>query len=220
MVRGRCGPDGEFLPHPDLHPNPPQRETSQSTMAGHQALSDPRTERLCLGPSTSAGADIHHCPDHHDPSSNIQQDICIYSGQEEKLAGETHCPLHPCPPHTRIYLQVSPLSSLLNLEVFYYRQHIVQWRRIHPQLYGWKPAPSLNTQATVYNRTNLRRIVSYLRRSPDSGPLDLQISKYRKDANFAGFLLEPNLVRHIGSQSSRYQVRTGDTREFQVNYSI
>ena len=45
VVRGRCSPDGEFLPHPDLHPNTPQRETSQSTMAGHQALSDPRTER-------------------------------------------------------------------------------------------------------------------------------------------------------------------------------
>ena len=104
--------------------------------------------------------------------------------------------------------------------VFYYRQHIVQWRRIHPQLYGWKPVPSLNTQATVYNRTSLKRIVSYLRKSPDSGPVDLQISKYRSEIGLAGFLLEPNLVRHIGSQSSRYQVRTGDTREFQVNYSI
>ena len=72
----------------------------------------------------------------------------------------------------------------------------------------------------MYNRTNLVKIVSYLRTSPYSGPLDLQISKYRREIGLAGFLLEPNLVRHIGSQSSRYQVRTGDTREFQVNYAI
>ena len=108
----------------------------------------------------------------------------------------------------------------MSLSIFCYRQHVVQWRRILPQLYGWKPAPGLGTVATVYNRTNLVKIVSYLRTSPYSGPLDLQISKYRREIGLAGFLLEPNLVRHIGSQSSRYQVRTGDTREFQVNYAI
>ena len=108
----------------------------------------------------------------------------------------------------------------MSLSIFCFRQHVVQWRRILPQLYGWKPAPGLGTVATVYNRTNLVKIVSYLRTSPYSGPLDLQISKYRREIGLAGFLLEPNLVRHIGSQSSRYQVRTGDTREFQVNYAI
>ena len=104
--------------------------------------------------------------------------------------------------------------------IFYYRQHVVQWRRILPQLYGWKAAPGLGTVATVYNRTNLREIVSSLRRSPRAGPLDLQISKYRRDSGLAGFLLEPNLVRHIGSQSSRYQVRTGDTRDRVVHLDV
>ena len=43
VVRGRCSPDGEFLLHPHLHPNPPNSKTSQSAMAGYQALSEARS---------------------------------------------------------------------------------------------------------------------------------------------------------------------------------
>ena len=107
----------------------------------------------------------------------------------------------------------------------YPRQHVHQWRRLHPQLYSWQPAPSIGTVATVYNRTNLRTIVSQLRSSPHHGSLDLDISKYRVQSGLAGYLLEPNLVRHVGRQSSMgesHQVNrdNGDTREFLVNYSI
>ena len=100
-----------------------------------------------------------------------------------------------------------------------------QWRRVHPQLYSWQPAPSIGTVATLYNRTNLRTVVSQLRSSPQIGSLDLDISKYRGQSGLAGYLLEPNLVRHVGRQSSmggshQRDRDNGDVREFLVDYSI
>ena len=85
--------------------------------------------------------------------------------------------------------------------------------------------PNIGTVATVYNRTNLRTVVSRMRGSGSPGSLDLDLSKYRQERELAGYLLEPNLVRHIGRLSSLgtpHQAGrdSGDVREFLVNYSI
>ena len=102
---------------------------------------------------------------------------------------------------------------------------MVQWRRAHPHLYSWRPAPNMGTVATLFNRTNLRTVVSRLRGSGSHGSLDLDLSKYREESGLVGHLLEPNLVRHIGRQSSLgtgHQAGrdNGDVREFLVNYCI
>ena len=78
----------------------------------------------------------------------------------------------------------------------------------------------------MYNRTNLWSAVNYLKASSTETALDLAISSFRhSDAGLAGYLLEPNLVRHIGIQSSMVGGHQddrdkGDTREFMVNYCI
>jgi len=64
-----------------------------------------------------------------------------------------------------------------------------------------------------------------MKESRSSKPLDLEISTYRKRLGLTGYLLEPNLVRHIGKQSSmgvNHQGArdNGDMREFMVNYCI
>ena len=103
-----------------------------------------------------------------------------------------------------------------------FRQHIVQWRRIHPQLYSWQQARNSGTVATLYNRTSLKIITEIMRESGNYKPLDIEISTHRKNLGLTGYLLEPNLVRHIGKQSSIHvdNQDTRDMREFMVNYCI
>ena len=123
--------------------------------------------------------------------------------------------------HRYLILYCMVIVTLLTIS----RQHVMQWRRIHPQLYAWHGAPNFGTQAVLYNRTNLRDAVDYLKKGPSKSALDFALSNFRHKNGLKGFLLEPNLVRHIGVSSSmggKHQVDRdkGDLREFMVNYSI
>ena len=110
------------------------------------------------------------------------------------------------------------------------RQHWVQWRRLHPQLYLRREAPSAFTQAVLYPRQRLVGAARYMgARLDTSTPFDLSLSQYRRWKGLAGHLLEPNLVRHIGLQfgvSSAFDVAHdldrdgGDNREFLAEYPI
>jgi len=119
----------------------------------------------------------------------------------------------------------APLYILLDHNLFSFRQHVIQWRRIHPQLYRWQDVPNIGTQATLYNITSLKIITERMGVSGSSKPLDIEISNQRKKLGFTGYLLEPNLVRHIGISSSldsEHQGKrdNGDMREFMSNYCI
>ena len=100
------------------------------------------------------------------------------------------------------------------------RQHVVQWRRLHPQLYLRKEAPSAGTQAVLYPRTALASAAAFLlERVEEDTPRDLTLGQYRRAARLAGHLLEPNLARHIGRTSAFDAAHAaerdqGDTREF------
>ena len=103
------------------------------------------------------------------------------------------------------------------------RQGITHWRRIHPQFYAWRPVPNFGTPAVLYNRLYLEEALKHLEANKDA--LDISISRFRRKNKLAGFLLEPNLVRHLGIKSSlggHHQKRrdNGDIREFLVNHSI
>ena len=102
---------------------------------------------------------------------------------------------------------------------------MIQWRRIHPQLYRWQDVPNFGTPATLYNVTSLKIITERIGDSGSSKPLDIEISNKRKNLGLAGYLLEPNLVRHIGISSSMGREHQGtrdkgDMREFMSNYCI
>ena len=106
------------------------------------------------------------------------------------------------------------------------RQHWVQWRRLHPQLYLRREAPSAFTQAVLYPRQRLVGAACYVgARLDTSTPFDLSLGQYRRWKGLAGHLLEPNLVRHIGV-SSAFDVAHdldrdgGDNREFLAEYPI
>ena len=51
-------------------------------------------------------------------------------------------------------------------------------------------------------------------------PLDLALAEARNKAGMVGYLLEPNLARHIGRKSSLGHGDKNNLREFLVNYCI
>ena len=60
-------------------------------------------------------------------------------------------------------LSISRYIGGYNVECEYLvisRQHVVQWRRLHPQLFSWRPDPGYNTQATLYHRQRLLQLLT------------------------------------------------------------
>ena len=108
----------------------------------------------------------------------------------------------------------------------HFRQHVVQWRRVHPQLYSWTEAPSIGLQAVLFNSSSLGIVVESLKRATQfNAHMDIEISKHRAALGFQGFLLEPNLVRHVGRMSSlgldhQTDRDRGDHREYLVDFCI
>ena len=101
---------------------------------------------------------------------------------------------------------------------------MVQWRRVHPQLYLRQDAPSAGTPAVLYPCHRLVGAARYMAARLDSlvdtyTPFDLSLGQYRRSQGLTGHLLEPNLVRHIGVSSAfdaAHQLDRdgGDKREF------
>ena len=106
------------------------------------------------------------------------------------------------------------------------RQHWVQWRRVHPQLYLRREVPNAGTQAVLYPRPRLAGAARYMgARLDTSTPFDLSLGQYRRSKGLTGHLLEPNLVRHIGVSSAFDAAHEldrdgGDNREFLAEFPI
>ena len=118
------------------------------------------------------------------------------------------------------FLYLSILIALLLLG----RQHWIQWRRLHPQLYLRKDAPNHGTPAVLYPRQRLLGAAQFLEQNIDtSTPFDLALGKYRRKLGIAGHLLEPNLVRHVGAFSTfgeAYDHKFRGQRELEVTYQV
>ena len=118
------------------------------------------------------------------------------------------------------FLYLSILIALLLLG----RQHWIQWRRLHPQLYLRKDAPNHGTPAVLYPRRRLLGAAQFLEQNINtSTPFDLALGKYRTSLGITGHLLEPNLVRHVGAFSTfgeAYDHKFRGQRELEVKYQI
>ena len=84
------------------------------------------------------------------------------------------------------------------------RQHVEQWRHLSPHFYTLQSAPGCCTPCVLYPATSATRIATHLAGVTCSQhtPLDVAIHRFVADRGDRHFLIQPNLVQHIGLLSS------------------
>ena len=81
------------------------------------------------------------------------------------------------------------------------RQALLELRRWSPQLYRFGPTPGCCVPGMLYNTNILPNLMEFIAKH-DEVNQDLAISDFTVESNIPGFLLEPNLLHHIGMYSS------------------
>ena len=105
------------------------------------------------------------------------------------------------------YLSYSNLNFLLGFLLFISiaslvnRQAVLDLRRISPQLYKFGPSPRCCTPGMLYNTKHLPKLMDFIIEHTEVNK-DLAIYDYTEHSGISGFLIEPNLLYHIGMYSS------------------
>ncbi|XP_060604915.1 post-GPI attachment to proteins factor 4-like [Ruditapes philippinarum] len=81
------------------------------------------------------------------------------------------------------------------------RHNVISLRRILPQLFVFKPTPGCCTPAMFYSSSVLNDLMYHLMFHSDINK-DLAINDFIKQNDIPGYILEPNLFRHIGMYTS------------------
>ena len=84
------------------------------------------------------------------------------------------------------------------------RQHLINWRRISNCTYTVLPAPNCCSPAILYKADKAKELSDYLKTLKCSAtfPIDYAIDQFARDGGYSKFLIEPNLVQHIGMLST------------------
>ena len=84
------------------------------------------------------------------------------------------------------------------------RQHLVELKRVSPYLYSVAPDPACCSPAILHKAEFAQLLVLYLNgvRCSNIYPLDIALNSFVNQLRWPGFLVEPNLFRHIGLISS------------------
>ena len=84
------------------------------------------------------------------------------------------------------------------------RQYIMEWRRISKFTYRVVPAPDCCSPAILYAADKAKQLSAYLKTKTCSSsyPIDLAMDEFAKVNNYKKYLVEPNLLQHIGMFSS------------------
>lgn len=81
------------------------------------------------------------------------------------------------------------------------RQNVMDVRRLSPQLFKFGPTPACCTPAMLYSSHIIPDLMNYLLHHSEVNK-DLAINDFIVTRNIPGYMLEPNLVRHIGMFTS------------------
>ena len=84
------------------------------------------------------------------------------------------------------------------------RQYIMEWRRISKFTYRVVPAPDCCSPAILYTADKAKQLSTYLKTKTCSSsyPIDFAMDEFAKLNNYKKYLVEPNLLQHIGMFSS------------------
>ncbi|KAL4237597.1 hypothetical protein ACF0H5_002311 [Mactra antiquata] len=98
------------------------------------------------------------------------------------------------------YFTFGTIATLLTVSLIG-RQYIMDLRRISPQLFKFSPTPACCTPAMFYSSDIIPSLIDHLIKNSYMNK-DLIINDYIVKNNIPGYILEPNLVRHIGMYTS------------------
>lgn len=84
------------------------------------------------------------------------------------------------------------------------RQHFIEWRRISKSTYAVVPAPDCCSPAILYPADVASELSDYLKSFKCSAtrPIDFAIDEFIRTKGHRKYLIEPNLMQHIGMLSS------------------
>ena len=77
------------------------------------------------------------------------------------------------------------------------------WRSLHPSLYAIYPAPSCCIPGVLYFRSTYMQVIDYLNsvKCHNAYPIDSAFDDLPRRIHLQTYLVEPNLVHHIGLYS-------------------
>ncbi len=84
------------------------------------------------------------------------------------------------------------------------RQYVTEWRRVSKSTYTVVPAPDCCTPAILYSSQNAKELSEHLKMTTCSAafPVDAAIEQFASKHGHEKYLVEPNLMQHIGMLSS------------------
>ncbi len=85
------------------------------------------------------------------------------------------------------------------------RAHLVDYRRLFsPYLYTYVKAPECCTPAMLFPQNGARKVVDYLSRTTCGKRFgkDMALEKFKLESHLRTYMIQPNLVTHIGMYSS------------------
>ena len=84
------------------------------------------------------------------------------------------------------------------------RQYVMEWRRMSKFTYRVVPAPDCCSPAILYTANKAKQLSAYLKGKTCSSsyPIDFVMDEFAKFNNLDKYLVEPNLLQHIGMFSS------------------
>ena len=106
-----------------------------------------------------------------------------------------------CP--TLIYFVVGSVYFIL-VALMIGRPYLIEWRRISKYTYTVVPAPDCCSPAILYAADRAKKLSAYLKtvKCESKYPIDFAMDKFAKIYNYKKYLIEPNLMQHIGMFSS------------------
>jgi len=95
-------------------------------------------------------------------------------------------------------------TYMVVLAVLLGRQNVISWRRLLPTLHHVVPAPNCCSPAILFPASMARQLTGYLENTTCSKrfPMDFALDKFAVQHSYQRYLVEPNIMKHIGFVSS------------------
>ena len=105
-----------------------------------------------------------------------------------------------------VYLVPFALGAAYAVALVYMigRPHVLQWRHVAVQTHAVVPAPNCCSPAILYPANMARKLANFLQETTCTSrfPIDFAMDRFTRKFKLKRYLVEPNIMKHIGMYSS------------------